>query len=215
MTHLPLSRSQNSWCFTSNFTALAYQMWLSKRWYHWYLFWFTAFFSDLWMFIPWNMAILSQPIKHPSSLVPVMLGFILRESGIFHRSRASKRYERVGIDPHWSPDLIDIQNGQVMQVPGLVNIQLKRTGSHGPVEIVGLPINSMVIFQYFPVRYVSPFTRPGKSQVLHGSRNAVGFYPEDHVLHLDFPSYVRLMPLGSPWRMISSGSRWGIKPWVI
>ena len=53
----------------------------------------------------------SYPIKHPSSVVPVMLGFILRESGI-------------------SPDLIDIQNGQVMQVPGLVNIQLKRTGSH-------------------------------------------------------------------------------------
>ena len=81
----------------------AYQMWLSKRWYHWYLFWFTAIFSDLWMLIPWNMAILSQP-KHPSSLVPVMLGFILRESGIFHR-RVSKRYERVGIDPHWSPYL--------------------------------------------------------------------------------------------------------------
>ena len=44
----------------------------------------------------------------------------------------------------WDISRSDLQNGQVMQVRGLVNIQFKRTGSHGRVEIVGLPINSMV-----------------------------------------------------------------------
>ena len=103
----------------------AYQMWLSKRWYHWYLFGSQHFFPEIYGCLSPQrdgnpISAHQKPIKSGPSYA------------WFHPPRIRDISRS------------DLQNGQLMLVPGLVNIQFKRTGSHGPVEIVGLPINSMV-----------------------------------------------------------------------